>query len=94
LSLVPDSLVLGWVLLVSVAGFAAMGIDKLLAMGRRSRLSERSLWLTSLVGGFAGIFIGGLVFHHKTSKAEFWVPVVASALLWAFALAESNRVGF
>jgi len=60
-----------------------MGVDKLLAVGRRSRISERTLWGTALVGGFLGIFVGGLVFHHKTSKTEFWVPVVVSALLWA-----------
>jgi len=66
-----------------VLGFAAMGIDKLLAVGRRSRIRERTLWLVAILGGFPGIFIGGYLFHHKTSKAEFWAPVVISAVLWA-----------
>lgn len=79
---IPVSLLIEWVALVSLFGFGAMGVDKLLAMGRRSRVSERTLWLTSLLGGFPGIFVGGLVFHHKTSKTEFWVPVVVSAVLW------------
>ena len=30
-----------------------------------------------------GILVGGLVFHHKTSKAGFWVPVAVAAVLWA-----------
>jgi uncharacterized membrane protein YsdA (DUF1294 family) len=67
---------------VSLFGFAAMGVDKLLAVGRHSRVSERTLWLAALLGGFLGIVAGGLVFHHKTSKTEFWAPVVVSAVLW------------
>ncbi len=75
-----------WVGAASLLGFIAMGIDKLLAVGGHSRISERTLWLVALVGGFAGIFIGGRVFHHKTSKMEFWGPVIASAILWALAI--------
>jgi len=67
---------------VSVFGFAAMGVDKLLAAERLSRLSERTLWLTALVGGFLGIIAGGIVFHHKTSKPEFWAPVFVATVLW------------
>jgi uncharacterized membrane protein YsdA (DUF1294 family) len=67
-----------------------MGVDKMLAVGRRSRVSERTLWLTALLGGFVGIFIGGYALHHKTSKAEFWLPVVISAILWAAVIALSS----
>jgi uncharacterized membrane protein YsdA (DUF1294 family) len=82
LSTIPASLLFEWVAIVSLFGFGAMGVDKLLARGRRSRVSERTLWLTALLGGFLGIFVGGLVFHHKTSKPEFWAPVVVSTVLW------------
>jgi uncharacterized membrane protein YsdA (DUF1294 family) len=70
---------------MSLLGFAAMGIDKALAVGRLSRISERSLWSAALLGGFPGVFIGAYVFHHKTSKAEFWWPVAVSLVLWAAA---------
>ena len=87
LTVLLDSwLLIGWVALASLFGFAAMGLDKLLAVGRRSRVSERMLWLTALLGGFPGVFVGGYVFHHKTSKVEFWGPVVVSAVLWALVL--------
>ena len=82
LATISVSLLIEWVALVSIFGFASMGVDKLLAVGRRSRVSERTLWLTALLGGFPGTFVGGLIFHHKTSKTEFWVPVVVSAVLW------------
>ncbi len=82
----PASVPLQWVALVSLFAFAAMGVDKMLAVGRRSRVSERVLWETALVGGFLGIFVGGLVFHHKTSKPRFWAPVGLSALIWVAGL--------
>jgi len=86
LSTIPASLLFEWVALASLFGFAAMGIDKLLAVGRRSRVSERTLWVTALIGGFLGIVVGGLVFHHKTSKAGFWAPVMTSTILWMVVL--------
>lgn len=79
---VPASPVFYWVAFLTLVGFAEMGVDKLLAVGRRSRISERMLWATALLGGVLGIVVGALVFHHKTSKAEFWAPVVVAALLW------------
>ena len=78
----PLSALFDWVAIASLFGFVVMGADKLLAVGRRSRVSERSLWLTALLGGVLGILAGGLVFHHKTSKTEFWVPVAVAAVLW------------
>ncbi len=75
---------------MSLFGFAAMGVDKLLAVGRRSRGSERTLWLTALLGGVVGIVVGGYVFHHKTSKPGFWPPVVISAVVWAAVIALSS----
>jgi len=82
MSTVPASLIFYWVALLTILGFAEMGVDKLLAVGRRSRVSERTLWATALLGGLLGIVVGGLVFHHKTSKPEFWAPVVVAAVLW------------
>ena len=86
-----STLLFGWVGLVSLLGFVAMGIDKLQAVGRRGRVRERTLWLMALFGGFPGIIIGGTLFHHKTSKAEFWAPVLVSAVLWLAVLLYLTR---
>jgi uncharacterized membrane protein YsdA (DUF1294 family) len=88
---VPASPLWDWLALVSLFGFAAMGLDKLFAVGGLRRVSERTLWLTSLVGGFLGIIAGAVVFHHKTSKQEFWAPVVIAAVLWAIVLVLLTR---
>jgi len=88
--LLDSRILVEWVGLVSIVGFVAMGFDKVLAVGRRSRISERTLWTTALLGGFPGIFIGGYAFHHKTSKMEFWGPVIFSAVIWLAAIAVTS----
>ena len=76
-----------WILIVGLIGFFAMGADKLMATSNWSdRISEKTLWLTALSGGFVGIFAGAQIFHHKTSKTEFWVPVVFAMMLWVLLL--------
>jgi len=77
-----SNLLIEWLALMSLLGFAAMGIDKALAVGGFSRIRERSLWFAALLGGFPGVFVGGYVFHHKTSKPQFWWPVAISVVLW------------
>jgi uncharacterized membrane protein YsdA (DUF1294 family) len=61
-----------------------MGIDKSSSRHHRKRISEATFWLISFLGGFLGIILGGIFFHHKTSKPSFWLPVVGSAILWIF----------
>ena len=75
-----------WLAVLSLLGLAEMGVDKLLASSGGHRLRERTLWLIALAGGFPGIFVGGIVFDHKTSKTGFWVSIIASGGVWLVAL--------
>ena len=61
-------------------------MDKLSARAGIERLSERTLGVVAALGGFLGVIAGGLVFHHKTSKPEFWPPVAFAAFLWVMFL--------
>jgi len=71
---------------VGVVGVLMMGFDKAAAELGNYRVSERSLWLLAFAGGFWGIVLGGILFHHKTSKHSFWIPVVMAVMVWgAFA---------
>jgi uncharacterized membrane protein YsdA (DUF1294 family) len=75
--------ILEWWFIMFWIGVAAMGLDKGIAKtGGLDRISERTLWTVGLAGGFLGIIGGGLVFSHKTRKAEFWVPVAVATLVW------------
>src|SRR5437667_11416206 len=69
-------------MLTGIAGIAAMGVDKLLAVMGWDRISERTLHIIALLGGFWGIIFGAFLFRHKTSQPEFWPPVLFAAALW------------
>lgn len=72
-----------WTGTLSVISLILMGIDKASAKLRRTRISEKTFGVLSLLGGFLGVILGGIIFHHKTSKPRFWVPVVVAVLLWS-----------
>jgi uncharacterized membrane protein YsdA (DUF1294 family) len=67
---------------VGALGVLLMGFDKLAATSRSYRLSERFLWLLAFAGGFWGVILGGILFHHKTRKPSFWIPVAFAVIFW------------
>ena len=91
--------ILSWMGAWSLVGLAAMGVDKHLARSqegepRPHRISERALHEVALIGGFVGVIAGAGIFHHKTLKPSFWLPVLVSALLWVVSLALLAQNGF
>ena len=69
-------------MVIGIVGVCAMGVDKLLAVIGWDRISERTLHIIALLGGFWGIIFGAFLFHHKTSKPEFWPPILSAAAFW------------
>ncbi len=65
-------------IIINIAGFAMMGIDKYKAKHERWRIRERTLMLTAALGGSVGVFCGMRVFHNKTLHNLFrWgVPAI------------------
>jgi uncharacterized membrane protein YsdA (DUF1294 family) len=65
---------------MSVVAFAAYGIDKAAARGARQRISEQTLLMLGLFGGWPGALIAQQLFRHKTRKRSFrrafWGTVV------------------
>lgn len=51
--------------------FVLMGLDKRKAIKHKYRISERTFWLLSVIGGATGSFIGMNVFRHKTKHRSF-----------------------
>lgn len=58
-------------LTVSVISFSIVGIDKCCAVGKKSRVPEKTFFLLSLIGGSAAVYLGMTVFNHKTQKNSF-----------------------
>ena len=79
-------------IIVNIAGFAAMGIDKSRARRKVWRIPESTLFFIALIGGSIGSLLGMYGFRHKTRHWYFvWgmpailVLQVASILYLLFA---------
>lgn len=78
-----------YLVLINIAGFAMMGIDKYRARRHRWRIPERTLLLVALLGGSIGALAGMWIFWHKTRHKLFVIglPVILILhLALAFAL--------
>ncbi len=79
-----------YLIAVNVFTFSLMGVDKNLARNRQWRISERTLFLVSFLGGSVGTWLGMYLFHHKTRKKKFviGIPVIlliqTGLILWLF----------
>ena len=67
--------------IVNLAGFAAMGIDKLRARRNAWRIPESTPFFLALIGGSAGCILGMRLFHHKTRHWYFVWGMPAILLL-------------
>ena len=71
---------LSLVLVMSFATFFAYGHDKGRAATGGRRISERTLHVMALLGGWPGAIFGQRQFRHKTQKMSFrivyWIVVV------------------
>ena len=68
-------------LAMNFLSFAFFGLDKWKAIHGRWRISERTLLLTAVAGGFLGAFMGMHFFHHKTKHKKFVYGVPAIGIL-------------
>ncbi len=67
----PAVILLGWVALMSVAGFVLMGVDKYRARRDMWRIPEKTLLACALLGGTPGVILGMNRFRHKTKHWYF-----------------------
>ncbi len=71
----------------SVVAFVAYALDKSAARRDAARVSERTLLLLGLVGGWPGALVAQQAFRHKTRKRSFrrafWGTVVLNVLALA-----------
>jgi uncharacterized membrane protein YsdA (DUF1294 family) len=67
-----------WLVAWGIATFVTYGLDKTLARLGWWRVPEILLHILSVVGGFAGGWLGMFVFWHKVRKTSFWIVLLAS----------------
>jgi uncharacterized membrane protein YsdA (DUF1294 family) len=69
----------------SLLSFCVYAVDKSAAVAGRRRVSERSLLLLGLIGGWPGGLLAQRLLRHKTRKTsfllQFWCTVGANLLV-------------
>ena len=60
-----------WLVIINLAAFLAMGIDKYKAEHQKWRIPERRLFILAAVGGSLGGILGMYAFHHKVRHRKF-----------------------
>ena len=79
-----QKLLLIYLAVMNILGFALMGTDKSRARNGKWRIRERTLFLFSLLGGSIGTLTGMYVFCHKT---KHWYFVIGMPLILVAQLA-------
>ena len=71
-----------WLVLVNLAAFVLMGVDKRRARRDLWRVPEKTLFLPVLLGGGLGGVLGMRIFRHKTKHWYFKCGFPALMILW------------
>ena len=75
-----------YLLIINIISFLFFGIDKYLAIKKKTRISEFSLLVLILAGGYIGSLLGMILFHHKTRKIKFYLYIIISIILSLYIL--------
>lgn len=70
-----------YLVIVNIAGFVIMGVDKKRAVRGAWRISEASLFAAALAGGSLGCILGMQHFRHKTKRWYFKYGMPAILIL-------------
>lgn len=64
-----------YLIIINILSFVLYGIDKLKAVKKKERISEKTLILIGILGGSIGSLIGMNIFRHKTKKLKFIISL-------------------
>ncbi len=75
-----------WLAAVNIAAYFLIWKDKIQAIQHKWRISEKTFFLLSLLGGFMDVHCAMQRFRHKTKHFTFKFAVVISSFLWVAGL--------
>ena len=64
-----------YLIVINIAAFGIMGIDKSKARRHANRISEKNILMSGMIGGGLGLLLGMSFFHHKTKHLKFKLGV-------------------
>lgn len=81
-----------YLILINVIGFTIAAVDKYRSIKKKWRIREKDFFITALIGGSAGVYLGLRVFHHKTKHRYFmWgIPAILILQVILFFLIHKN----
>ncbi len=67
-----------YAIIINLAGFIIMGVDKNRARTDKWRVKEKTLFFIAFIGGSVGSILGMQYYHHKTKHLRFvfGMPVI------------------
>ncbi len=77
-------LIIAYFIVMTIAGFASMGIDKAKAKKHAWRVPEATLFAIAILGGSIGSILGMYHFRHKT---KHWYFVAGMPIIFFIQLA-------
>lgn len=81
-----QSVLISWILFMSIWSFSAMGYDKRQAKRKGRRVPEKNLWLLAILGGGIGAYFGMQVFRHKTLHTAFRIGFLLLAIAYGIGI--------
>ena len=67
---------------MTLIGFYIMGSDKSRARKNEYRISEKTIWAVTMLGGAVGTYFGMRLFRHKTKHMSFKFGLPFFALVY------------
>ena len=64
-----------YLVIINAVGLLIMGIDKRKARKNAWRISEKTFFIVSLIGGSIGVWAGMYTFRHKTKHWYFVIGI-------------------
>lgn len=80
LTVLTQTIVL-WFVVINIITFFVYGFDKMMAVSKQRRVSEKTMWILALIGGSLGAICAMEYFRHKTKKISFFGTLVLILLL-------------
>ena len=74
-------LIPAYLIILNLAAFLLMGLDKAKARRHKWRIPEKTLFLSAILGGSIGAIAGMQIFRHKTKHASFRIGMPCILIL-------------
>ncbi len=66
-----------YLILINITAVIVTITDKVRAIYKKWRITEKTLFILSALGGSVGMYITMLIIHHKTKKPKFMLGIPA-----------------